>query len=131
MQAELRRLDLLLHREILRLRASYGLTLDEFRGLYVSDEQVDALVNRGLREQGAGEDVEGLTGRAEALREEAERKGRGLPWARLSEEFGLSRFERDVVLLAVAPEVEPKYETIYAYLNNNVARRWATFEMAL
>ena len=30
--AELQRLDLLLHREILRLRANYQLSLDEFRG---------------------------------------------------------------------------------------------------
>ena len=37
---ELQRLDLLLHREILRLRARYQLSLDEFRGLYISDEQV-------------------------------------------------------------------------------------------
>ena len=35
------RLDLLLQREILRLRASYQLSLDEFRGLYISDEQVN------------------------------------------------------------------------------------------
>ena len=132
MQAELRRLDLLLHREVLRLRAAYGLTLDEFRGLYVSDEQIDSLVNLGLREAGAAEGgVEELTGRAERLRAEAEGQEAGLPWARLSEEFGLTRFERDVVLLAVAPEVEPRYETVYAYLNNNVARKWPTYDLAL
>ena len=44
----LQRLDLLLHREILRLRASYQLSLDEFRGLYISDEQVNQLVNRAV-----------------------------------------------------------------------------------
>jgi hypothetical protein len=36
-QLALSRLDLLIHREILRLRANYELSLDEFRGLYVSD----------------------------------------------------------------------------------------------
>src|SRR5438876_24120 len=44
--AELERLTLLLHREILRLRATYQLSLDEFRGLCVSDEQVDRLVTQ-------------------------------------------------------------------------------------
>ena len=34
---ELKRLDLLLHRQILRLRGAYQLSLDEFRGLYISD----------------------------------------------------------------------------------------------
>ena len=42
--AELQRLDLLLHREILRLRANYQLSLDEFRRLYISDEQVNQLI---------------------------------------------------------------------------------------
>jgi hypothetical protein len=40
------RLDAALAREVLRLRARYQLSLDEFRGLYVSDEQVDALLSR-------------------------------------------------------------------------------------
>ena len=40
----LRALDLLLHREIYRLRATYQLSLDEFRGLYISDAHVDALI---------------------------------------------------------------------------------------
>ena len=49
----LQRLDLLLHREILRLRASYQLSLDEFRGLYISDEQVNQLVNRAVNYAGS------------------------------------------------------------------------------
>ena len=36
LRSRLEWLDLLLHREILRLRASYQLSLDELRGLYVS-----------------------------------------------------------------------------------------------
>ena len=50
MNAELRTillgLDALIRREILRLRARYQLSLNEFRGLYISDEQVDALVRK-------------------------------------------------------------------------------------
>ena len=42
--AELELLRLLLQREVLRLRASGFLTDDRFRGLYVSDEQVDAVL---------------------------------------------------------------------------------------
>src|SRR6266699_3526654 len=38
------RLDERIEREIRRMRARYELSLDEFRGLYVSDEQVDRLV---------------------------------------------------------------------------------------
>lgn len=127
---ELQRLDLLLHREILRLRAGYALSLDEFRGLYVSDEHVDALVEQSLRRDGP--DVAALTERAESLRREhAAHLPPNAPWARLAVTFGLSRFEQDVLLLALAPEIDLKYETLYAYLNNDVSRRWPTFDLAL
>ena len=131
-EAALEQLDLLLHREILRLRASYELSLDEFRGLYVSDEQVDRLVKQSLRHRGTEADVAGLTARAEEMRRKIEtRCGAGLSWTRLVEEFELSAFEQDVLLLALAPEIDPKYETLYAYLNNDVSRKWPTRELAL
>src|SRR5437588_11750620 len=85
LDAELRRLNLLLHREVLRLRAAYQLSLDEFRGLYVSDEQVDQLVADRLLDRPNLTDastVADLTSRAEALRvENAERIPPGLPWS--------------------------------------------------
>ena len=43
-------LDAALAREVKRLRARYQLSLDEFRGLFVSDEQVDALLARSSAE---------------------------------------------------------------------------------
>jgi hypothetical protein len=130
--AELRRLDLLLHREILRLRAAYQLSLDEFRGLYVSDEQVDRLINQTLGQEGATPLVEAMTDRAESLRRvNAQRLAAHLPWSRLVTEFDLSPFEHDVLLLAVAPEMDLKYETLYAYLNNDVTRKWPTCDLAL
>lgn len=53
-RAELKRLDLLLHRQILRLRVAYQLSLDEFRGLYISDEQVDQLARQVDAQQDSG-----------------------------------------------------------------------------
>ncbi|TGD76169.1 ATP-binding protein [Mangrovimicrobium sediminis] len=126
----LQRLDLLLHREILRLRASYQLSLDEFRGLYISDRQVDELI--GSVEHGAGLDVDHLS--AEADRLGAVMHGelvRDPCWARLCESLELSAFERDVLLLAFATELHSKYPVIYAYLNNDVSRKHPTVELAL
>lgn len=131
-QAELKRLDLLIHRQILRLRAVYQLSLDEFRGLYISDEQVDALIDETARNDSCIPRTGELTAKAETLRRENElRCAKDLPWAKLSTEFSLSRFESDVLLLALAPEIYPKYETLYAYLNNDVTRKWPTCDLAL
>lgn len=129
--AELRRLDLLLHREILRLRARYQLSLDEFRGLYVSDEQVDRLVAHMQSGKETG-DAQSLTERANSLREHNRRRlSADLPWCRLVEIFQLSQTEQDILLIALAPELDLKYETLYAYLNNDVTRKWPTCELAL
>ncbi len=132
LQAELARLDLLLHRQILRLRAAYQLSLDEFRGLYISDEQVDSLINQAVAHEYAIPSVAELTARAEAIRQaNTAELGDDSPWRRVVEEFNLSPFEQDVLLLALAPEVDLKYETLYAYLNNDVSRKWPTCDMAL
>jgi hypothetical protein len=111
---ELQRLDILLHREILRFRARYRLSLDEFRGLYVSDQQVDALVR---------EDPGGWEGLEESPRQPEDPS----EWSALK----LTPFEHDVLLLTLARELNLKYETIYGYLQNDVARKKPTVELAL
>jgi hypothetical protein len=107
---ELQRLDLLLHREILRMRAAYQLSLDEFRGLYISDEQVDGLVDRGREAQGlASATVAELTRQADELHEAScAMRPVHSPWVRLTAEFGLSPEEQDILLLALAPEIDLK-----------------------
>ncbi|HMC32218.1 MAG TPA: hypothetical protein VKL99_15400, partial [Candidatus Angelobacter sp.] len=131
LQGELQRLDWLLHREILRLRAIYQLSLDEFRGLYVSDAQVDTLLRENQQPPEVIDPAE-LTERAELLhRSNLELLDEGSPWAILQREFDLCALEMDAVLLALAMETHPKYETIYAYLNNNVTRKWPTCDLTL
>jgi len=111
-------LDAAIEREVLRLRGRYQLSLDEFRGLYVSDEQVDAL----LRASG----VDPL-----ACGPGAELPEVGGPWARLAGAFALSPLEQRLVLLGLAPELDPKYPPLYAYLNDDAARIWPTLDLSL
>jgi len=124
---KLQRLDVLLHREILRLRARYQLSLDEFRGLYISDEHVDHLIDQEVEYTGETSATEELTQRAEVLRSADE----DILWRRLADEFSLSTTEQDILLLALAPELDLKYETLYGYLNNDVTRKWPTHDLAL
>lgn len=131
LQGELQRLDLLLHREILRLRAIYQLSLDEFRGLYVSDQQVDNLLRENRQEPEIIDPAE-LTERAELLhRSNLELLDEDSPWSILQAKFDLSPLEMGVVLLALSIETHPKYETLFAYLNNDVTRKWPTCDLAL
>lgn len=45
--------------------------------------------------------------------------------------FALSHFERDVLLLCLAPEIEPGFKKIYAYLQDDFNLRYATASLAL
>jgi hypothetical protein len=110
------RLDALLALEIRRLRTRYQLSLDEFRGLYISDEQVDALIGPATV-SGTDETVPAAEGGGE--------------WQHLRERMALPDWALDLVLMAMAPEIEPKYATLYAYLNDDVTRRWPTIDLAL
>ena len=115
---ELARLDQLIEREILRLRARYQLSLDEFRGLYVSDEQVDALLRSAVPDALA------------AAWPAAPPLETGTRWHAFATALDLSRDELDLVLMALAPELDARYEVLYAYLNNDVTRRLPTLELA-
>jgi hypothetical protein len=127
--ADLAWLDRLLEREILRLRAHYELSLDELRGLYISDRQVDELLRQHVSDgpESPGP-VEYLS--AEAARLRALRRS-DTPLAHLARRFGLTVVETDLLLLALALELSLKYETLYAYLNNDITRKHATVDLAL
>ena len=128
---ELQRLDLLIHREILRLRAAYQLSLDEFRGLYVSDQQVDALLRENQGSPLVMDPAE-LTNRAAELHHASQHLlEEDSRWLALRREFDLSPADMDLLLLALALETHPKYETLFAYLNNDVTRKWPTCDLAL
>lgn len=113
-------LDPLLEREILRLRSRYQLSLDEFRGLYVSDELVDRLLAAQAARAAPGES--GPDGGQAELAE--------VPPCPPAATLDLDALETRLLLLALAPEIDLKYETLYAYLNDDVTRKWPTLDLA-
>jgi hypothetical protein len=128
LRSALCRLDRLIELEILRLRARYQLSLDEFRGLYITDQQVDSLIAELHGGMAPGAAVPGETDAPVAVASpELTSEPR---WLRLAQEFQLSALEQDLVLLALAPELDLKYETLFAYLNNDVTRKWPTVDLA-
>jgi hypothetical protein len=133
LQAELRRLDVLLQREIVRLRAAHLLSNTDLRGLYLSDAQVDVLTRRAKETDGeVYPGVAALTAEAQRLRaDNFARRTENLPLPYLATIFGLDEFESEVLLLGVAPELDLRYEVLYSYLNNDVTRKRPTCDLAL
>ncbi|HKV78329.1 MAG TPA: AAA family ATPase [Candidatus Sulfotelmatobacter sp.] len=119
----LRRLDHLLDLAVRSTLDSSGPA--PFRGLYLDREQVNRLL---AREVGAP----WFPLVQVSLESTADDLSRGeSALARIVESFGLSPFDADVVLLALAPEIDLRYEKIYAYLQDDVTRKRPTVELAL
>ena len=121
-------LDLAIRTEILRLRARYTLSQDEFHGLYISDAQVDALI---ARREGPERFAQLDAARARAW-PDALRALAGHPcWRRLVGGFGLQDAEAMALFIVAAPLARPRYGTLYAYLNDDVRARWPTLPLVL
>ena len=120
----LERLDGLLERSVAAARRSAGTEapFDMFRGLHLGVEDVDRLMGQPPGEPGFGPAVGGNG-------EAAPRRGARLDW--LGRAFGLSPFDLDVVLVALGPHVDLKYERIYSYLQDDVTRRRPSVDLAL
>lgn len=133
---ELDLLALRLERQVHRLRAQNRFSDDPFRGLYISDAQADALL--GAAASPTGEGAEALAARIAAVAELRRERlaasaaaGIRLPLADLAAGFGLGELEWDLVLIALAPEVDLAWESLYAYAQNDVTRRRPTVQLAL
>jgi hypothetical protein len=95
---------------------------DPFRGLYLSDEAVDQLL-----ETPDGPPRRHRTGHERGTTE-VERHFR-LP--RLAAAAGLDDADVDLLLVAMLPDLDTRFERLYGYLNDDVTRRRATIGMAL
>ncbi|MEA2529841.1 MAG: hypothetical protein QOG89_1485 [Thermomicrobiales bacterium] len=117
-------------------RSTYGtLADDEYRGLYVPDAEVEVLtaeppvLSDELARHRANLDAE----RAEIEHQAraAAQLGRESPLLRLGRLFGLDAFARDTLLLTLAPELDLRYERLYAYVQDDVTRKRPTVDLAL
>jgi hypothetical protein len=132
--AELRLLKQLLHRQVLRLRASGRLVENAFRGLFVADEHVDSILAR-VADGFAATD---LAARIAQQKRELDSRlkatvaaGISLPVDRLSDLLNLTAFERSVIAACAATELDLDFETLYAYVQNDVNRKRPTADLLL
>lgn len=118
------RLDLRLERAAAAARSFGEAGADPYRGLYISGEEVASLLAREpcapQFETAAPEEH-----LFESVRQYPSRL------AELAEAHGLSCFDLDVAVIALAPELDLRYERVYAFLQDDMTRRRPTVELAL
>jgi len=127
----LARLDRRLVLAVERARVAHGADAasDRFRGLYIADAEVDRLLTR---EPGAGAFVAGedaLLDEWATLGDDGVPSDTRLDW--LTRALDLSAFDVDLLLIALAPSLDLRYERLYAYLQDDVSRRRPTVDLAL
>lgn len=145
LESEIARLDVILHHEVRRWRLAGQNPGDQLRGLYVSNEYADALLARpfasgwgqlgeldGQEEAAFKAEFARATARsAELLQKSADL---GLPPPRLAwicQAFNLSPFEKDLLLLCCLPEFDPRYQSLFGFLQDDVTRKQPSFQLAL
>jgi SpoVK/Ycf46/Vps4 family AAA+-type ATPase len=123
----LQRLDRLLEQAVAAAQVAYGpeATAEPYRGLYIGREEVQRLL---ARQPGASV--------LWAERPEAEEPSPTLAGdmsrlTRLRQTFELSAFDVDVLLVALAPELDLRYERLYAYLQDDVTKKRPSVDLTL
>ncbi|MBW2057771.1 MAG: ATP-binding protein [Deltaproteobacteria bacterium] len=139
---ELHRIALLIRAQVVRFRATGQAAMDEFRGLCIREEDVDAiLARRGPFETREQDVLPGLTPLRDELaslerriserRTMSLRNGTLLRLERLRELFDLTEFDVDLLLVCLMPELDLRYERLYAYLQDDVTKRRPGVDLAI
>ncbi|HEX7976603.1 MAG TPA: AAA family ATPase [Anaerolineales bacterium] len=117
---------------------------DELQPYYISDQEVDALLDKPLGiplwaltplPPDVQQTVQGsLDQKAHEIAElKAGSREQGIPLRleMIANLFGLEQFDQDALLVCLAPEIDLRYERLYAYLQDEFSRRSPSVDLAL
>ena len=130
----LRRLELVEARvraAVARRRATDPETDDRFRGLYISQVHVDRLLAEKAGPVAPDPGAAKARDEIEAAADAAEREGADLRLRRLARNFHLDDIDIELLLIAMAPDVDARFERLYGYLQDDVSRRRASVGLGL
>jgi hypothetical protein len=115
---------------VARRRATDPEPDDRFRGLYLSDAKVDDLLAASRRTVAEpADDV--MTAALELQADAWELSGEQLRLRSLARSFGLDALDVELLIVALAPDLDARFEQLYGYLQDDVARRRASVGLAL
>ena len=140
--AELERLDLLIQAAVGLARRMQGAT-DEFQGLYIPEEEVDILLSHpaGLPRWAMAAGPTGMPDVRAAIdriaagiaqrKADCARAGIKLRLDELARLYELTPFDTDALLICLAPEIDLRYERLYAYLQDDITKKRPSVDLVL
>lgn len=138
-QEELKRIDILVNLQVEKFRYENKI-MNEFQGIYISDEEVDSLLDPSSQPASNKEHHTINTLKTRLIQLESQiaqkkvnslKKGVKLRLSSLANIFDLSPFEIDCIIVCLAPAMDKKYEKFYAYLNDDVTKKHPTVDLVL
>jgi len=140
--AELERIDLLIQVQLQRLQTIQS-TDTQFQGLYISDRELEELLEKpiGVPRWVAAETplssdeiqtvFDKLAADLAQRRAESRKKGIKLCLESLTHHFQLTPTDIDILLICLAPELDLRYESLYAYLQGDVTKKRPSVDLVL
>ena len=139
--SEMERIDLLLRSHVTRARALHAAD-EQFRGLYISEDELDRLLEQpiGVPSWARSSDdrhahVIDRVGRIRRRNSHAagNKGGEEMPLRlpQLAQLYRLDDFDIDCLLICLAPELDLRYERIYAYLQDDVTKKRPSVDLVL
>lgn len=140
---ELKRLDLMIQLSLTHLQShSSDGSLKHLQGLVISDEEVSALLARSPGTNAGDKPKNSLSRKLEdalnamekridARRSASQEAGINLALLQITQIFQLGLLEEQCLLICLAPELDLKYEKLYAYIQDDVTRKRPTIDLVL
>ncbi len=104
---------------------------DRFRGLYISQAHVDRLLGQQELPPSADTQAQRALEQLEQEADAAEAQGADLRLRRLARTFDLNEIDVELLLIALAPDMDARFERLYGYLQDDVSRRRASIGLGL
>lgn len=133
---ELRLLDFELGLAISKLRKNGGKSIwNEFSGLYISEDEIEGVLKKdaiGIASTHMSNDLRIITqiremrGKIDERKKQSISLGTQLYLEHISRVLSLSPFETKIIVICLAPEIDSKYEKLYAYIQNDVTKKRPT-----
>ena len=140
--AEVAQIDALLQVQVGRARALYSHD-EQFRGLVLSEGEINELMDRPAALprwacEEASPTLSEMRARQEKNRAQIDsrklaslRHGVRLRLEELSRLYELQALDVDILLVCLAPEIDPRYERLYAYLHDDITKKRPSVDLVL
>ena len=136
---EINRIDLMLTLQVLKFSEDYKISGNEFQGIVITPKEISTLLKQENKKNQEDNSVEEEL-KKQIIKKEATisekvssiiNQGRNLSLYHISRLFQLTNFEKELILICLATEINKKYEKIYGYLNDDLTKKNPSINMAI